>query len=295
MKKYLVIKTVEFNKFSIVFSIFMILTTSVWCYSGSKQDHTYIKKQTFQAQAVLTVSESKRLIAKGIAQSSFVKNALEEGMVIITKGTTTTYVAEEILNISITPGAFLLGRTQPAKEDERLEAERTIDEIIMVKGERRKDISFADAVKDLKPGDVVIKGANALDYKNKMAAGLIGAPNSGTTGTIIPYITASKASLIIPVGLEKEIGSDLISVVKQMQEPLESLNNVYSMFLYTGEIITEIEALEILSGVSVTHIASGGINGAEGAVRILIRGQKENVKNALDIIEDIQGEPPFVR
>jgi hypothetical protein len=292
MKRYLVIKKIEYNKFFIL----MILTTSGWGYSGLKQDHTYINKQTFQAQAVLTVSESKRLIAKAIAQSSFVQSALEEGMVIITKGTTTTYVAEEILNISITPGSFLLGRTQPAKDDKRLEAERNIDEIIIVNGERRKDITLADAVKDMKPGDVVIKGANALDYKNRMAAGLIGAPNSGTTGTIIPYITASKANLIIPVGLEKEIGSDLVSVVKQMHESLESLNKVPSMYMYTtGQIITEIEALEILSGVSVTHIASGGISGAEGAVRILIRGQEENVKKALDIIEDIQGEPPFVR
>ena len=49
-----------------------------------------------QAGAVLTVAESKRLIAKAVAQMPIVKNALANGMVIIIKGTTNRYVAEEI-------------------------------------------------------------------------------------------------------------------------------------------------------------------------------------------------------
>ena len=45
----------------------------------------------------LTVSESKRLIAKGIAQHPAVKAALENGIVAVAKGTTNAYVAEELL------------------------------------------------------------------------------------------------------------------------------------------------------------------------------------------------------
>src|SRR5208337_4341077 len=41
-----------------------------------------------QAQAILTVSESKRLIAKAVKEMPIVKNALTNGMVIIVKGTT---------------------------------------------------------------------------------------------------------------------------------------------------------------------------------------------------------------
>jgi hypothetical protein len=67
------------------------------------------------------------------------------------------------------------------------------------------------------------------------------------------------------------------------------------MYLYTGDIITEIEALKILADVSATHIASGGIGGAQGSVRLLIRGSEKNVKKALNIIKQIQGEPPFVK
>ena len=47
---------------------------------------------------VLTVSESKRLIAKGVANLDIVKKALERGMIAIAKGTTNGYVVEELLN-----------------------------------------------------------------------------------------------------------------------------------------------------------------------------------------------------
>lgn len=43
-------------------------------------------------QFVLTVSESKRLIAKGVAALPEVKRAMEEGMVVVATGTTNAYV-----------------------------------------------------------------------------------------------------------------------------------------------------------------------------------------------------------
>ena len=40
----------------------------------------------------LTVSESKRLIAKGVAQTDSVKNALEQGILAVGPGSTNGYV-----------------------------------------------------------------------------------------------------------------------------------------------------------------------------------------------------------
>lgn len=54
--------------------------------------------------ARLTVSESKRLIAKGIAANKDVKDRLENGIVIITLGTTNTYLAEELAGLSAPRG-----------------------------------------------------------------------------------------------------------------------------------------------------------------------------------------------
>ena len=55
----------------------------------------------------LTVSESKRLIAKGIAVNKEVRERLENGMVIITLGTTNTYIAEELAGLDTPRGSFV--------------------------------------------------------------------------------------------------------------------------------------------------------------------------------------------
>ena len=51
--------------------------------------------------AVLTVSESKRLIAKGVAASEVLQTALENGTVAVAKGTTNSYIVEELLGEEI--------------------------------------------------------------------------------------------------------------------------------------------------------------------------------------------------
>jgi len=248
-----------------------------------------------QAQIILTVSESKRLIAKAVAQMPVVKKALKNGMVIIAKGTTNTYVAEEILGKKIAHGAYVLGRTYPEKDGKRLGSVRGIGEVILVKGKHREDLSLAEAVRMLKPGDVVMKGANALDYKNKTASVIVGSSSAGTTGKIMPYVLGRKAHLIIPVGLEKEVSGDPIDIAKKMCEPIESLNKIPSMFFLNGQIVTELEALRLLTGVSVFQAAAGGIGGAEGSVRLICRGTREQVLEALKLAKEIQGEPPFVK
>ena len=155
-------------------------------------------------------------------------------------------------------------------------------------------MSLGEAVRLLRPGDVVIKGANALDYESRTAAVITGSSDAGTTGKILPYVGARKAHLVVPVGLEKQVAGKPLEIVKKMREPIESLNDVYPMFLLPGHIVTELEALELLAGVSVFQAAAGGIGGAEGAVRLVVRGTRANVEKALKLAEQIQGEPPFV-
>ncbi len=119
--------------------------------------------------------------------------------------------------------------------------------------------------------------------------------NGGTTGKILPYVTVRKAHLIIPIGLEKQVSGDVVHIANLLREPTESLNQIPSMFLLSGQIVTEIEAIEILTDVSATQITAGGIGGAEGAVRLLLRGTREQVDMALQMIEEVQSEPPFVQ
>jgi hypothetical protein len=261
-----------------------------------------------QSGAILTVAESKRLIGKAVAQMPIVKNALENGMVIIIKGTTNAYVAEEISRKKLNHAAFVTGRVEPEKGTKNLPPAQPVNHLILEKG-KVVDIPLPEAVKKLKAGDVVIKGANALDYKNKIAAVNILDPSGGTTGITMPFIVARKAHLVIPVGLEKLVAGDIVDLTLKMREPMESLpapppssgrplslfpgHNLPSMWLLTGEIVTELEAIKILTGATAFQSSAGGISGAEGGVWLVFRGTREQVTKALDLVRSIQGEPPY--
>jgi len=65
---------------------------------------------------VLTVAESKRLIAKGVTNLDLVKKALHKGMIAIARGTTNGYVAEEILGRKIDKTSYVLGVVLPGKK-----------------------------------------------------------------------------------------------------------------------------------------------------------------------------------
>ena len=253
-----------------------------------------------QAGATLTVAESKRLIGKAVAQMPIVKNALENGMVIIIKGTTNRYVAEEITGQKIVPAEFATGRLMP-KQAELLPKGKTISHVILEKG-KVVDIPLPDAVKKLKPGDVVMKGANALDYKNRIAAcnimvgphlGFVQGPDGGTTGMTMPSIVARKVHLIIPVGLEKQVAGDIVDLTLKMREPMESLNILPSMWLLTGEIVTELEAIKILTGATAFQANAGGVGGAEGGSWLVFRGTPDQVKKAMELAKSVKGEPPY--
>jgi len=57
--------------------------------------------------------------------------------------------------------------------------------------------------------------------------------------------------------------------------------------------VTEIQPLEMLTGVTATHVASGGVAGSEGSVILVMEGSEGPVKKALDLMNSIKGEPPF--
>ncbi len=245
-----------------------------------------------QGGAIMTVAASKRLIGKAVAQMPIVKNALANGMVIVIKGTTNAYVAEEITGKKVDHAAFVTGKIEPEKGAKKLPEVKPVPHMVLEKGQV-VDLSLADAAKKLKPGDVVIKGANALDYKNKLAAVNILDPSGGTTGITMPFIVARKAHLVIPVGLEKLVAEDLTDMTMKMREPIESLTILPSMWLLTGEIVTELEAIKLLTGATAFQSSAGGINGAEGGVWLVFRGTRDQVKKALELVKSIQGEPPF--
>lgn len=248
-----------------------------------------------QTDVVLTVAESKRLIGKGVAALPAVKRAWQTGYVVVCTGSTNAYVAEELLGEPMLKPPFLTGHTTPAHVRSAESLPRPLQSDFVFKAGRRVEgMTKFEAVKEFKPGDVLIKGANALNYQEQIAGVLIGHPEGGTVGGVLGPVIARKATLVIPVGLEKEVATDLLEIQRLQARLDDRLADIPSLWPVTGEIVTEIEALRLLTGCEAIHLASGGILGAEGGVRLLLTGDESAVRAAAALCESLQGEPSFL-
>lgn len=258
-----------------------------------EQSEKIVSDEDVFAGINLTVSESKRLIAKGISELPIVKNKLQKGMIIVTKGTTNTYIAEELIGQSIEHGSFLTGHFVPEGQIELNRDKEKISEIILKDG-KQLDVTYVEALKMLQPGDIVFKGGNLLNYSKKQAAVCIGAPDGGTTYRFLPYIGDDKAQLIIPIGLEKETSANLEVYEDALNAGNERMNFVPKLYLYkTGMIFTEIEAIRQFADVKVFPYGVGGVAGREGGVSLVVAGTKDEVEKVLELVKSIQGENPF--
>jgi hypothetical protein len=241
---------------------------------------------------LLTVAESKRLIARGVAKFAPVARAKKNGIVVVATGTTNGYVYEELMGKKIDKRRYTSGAVLPKKGNVRKQLPKEkLPDLILRKGKVDKGLDRFSAVGEMGPGDVFIKGCNALNYKKKLAGILIGDRKGGTIGSAIGHIVGRRITLVLPVGLEKEIAGDILEISSLLHS--QDAQGPRMMPVW-GEIITEIEALDILCGVKATQMASGGVGGAEGAVWLLLEGEKRPLDKALALIDEIQGEPSWL-
>lgn len=243
-------------------------------------------------RVTLTVAESKRLIAKGLARYAPVLEKMANGVVIVCRGSSNTYVAEELLQTNLLHGAFLTGRIQPQGYDP-LPVKTSIGEIVIRDGIYEPDTKLVAGLRSMQPGDIVFKGANLVNYRERKAAVCIGHPTGGTMGIFLPFVEGQGVRLIIPVGLEKQTSQDLDELEAKSRADRESGGKIPWLKVLPGEIFTEIEALKQFADVEVYQLASGGIAGAEGSVMLAVKGASEEVEKALAAVSAVHGEPPF--
>ena len=245
-------------------------------------------------ETVLTVAQSKRLIARGVVHHPNVRAAFHNGVIGICRGTTCSAVAEEFLGRAIEKFGYTTGVTMPKNLEGSFPAvtpaQEVMHDIIIRRGEIHMDgETVIDAAKNMSPGDVIIKGANALNYEKGIAGCLVGHPAGGTSGGFWGPLYGRKLRLIIPVGLEKEIACGILEASAECME--ENAGN--ALMPLTGVIITEIEAICILTGAHALQIAAGGIRGAEGSVRLLISGNQEEIREVKKIISALEQEKAY--
>ncbi len=252
------------------------------------------KSARMRAMVVLNPSESKRLIARAVAQMPVVQEALRNGRLIIGNGITNAFVAEEIIGKPMPKWRYAAGVIAGGRLDVTDSAARP--ELVALKRGKPFTGAWIDLLQEFQKGDVFIKGANALDPEGNVGV-LLGSPVGGTVGQFYGILAARGAHLIAPVGLEKLV-PDVIEAARQLgADRMDRVDGVScGMAVLTGaEVVTELEALEILFGVEAWHVASGGVAGSEGAVVIAIEGSGASVEQAFAYTESLAGESAVQR
>jgi len=112
----------------------------------------------------------------------------------------------------------------------------------------------------------------------------------GTIGASLQAVVGRRVRLILPVGLEKRISGNLDQLAAVLNAPGAHGPRLLPV---PGEVISEFEAVSILSGATAELVAGGGVCGAEGSVWLAVSGRPEEEKLAGEIIASLAKEPPF--
>lgn len=246
-----------------------------------------------QALFTLTSSESKRLIAKAVAAMPEVQEAVSEGYLIIGRGSTNAYIAEELLDRSIEKEKYVAGQIIRGVPCALMQGVR-LQSVVFHRG-KVLDAEPSSLLGKLGRGDILLKGANAIDHSGTIGV-FMASPLGGTMGEFYLPMKARGSMVIYPVGLEKMIPSveeaarmgGILAFERSIGVP------VGMVCVADGIPYTELDALEELFGVEAVHFASGGYGGSEGCVTIAIEGDDVDVNDCVDFIEEkIKGEPPL--
>jgi hypothetical protein len=256
------------------------------------------------AQIVLTPAESKKLIAQAVARLDVVQQAAKTGIVALHPSSSTYFIVEEITGARpktnywvcgvVTPKgmcvemAMVLGAGYSPKEISADPGELRATWIIE-NGKLSAEESLSDLLYRMTPSDVYIKGVNALDPEGNVGV-LFG--HQGSVGYIQSARRKRKFSIIYPAGLEKLIPLPIREAAKEAKLTKYEYAMGMPVGLFPcppGMTVNELRAIEILSGAGAIPIAAGGLGGAEGALTLILKGEEDQIRKALEFVEQSKG------
>jgi hypothetical protein len=97
--------------------------------------------------------------------------------------------------------------------------------------------------------------------------------------------------ILFPVGLEKLIPITVEEAAKEAKPKTCSYWMGHGCYLLPGQgkVLTEIDAIKMLSGARAVPMAAGGLAGAEGSMAFVVRGEQEHVDKAVVWVEKVKG------
>ncbi|MFW6265103.1 MAG: hypothetical protein ACOC3B_03265 [Bacillota bacterium] len=251
-------------------------------------------------QYLITPAAGKRLIAKSMLSIPSIQEALKKRTIVIIAGTTNGYVAEELLNSidqadEFSRERFFRGVNLPPgytlSEMGRLDDESKFPgDVVIEKGKLIKGKTIFDLADNVEKGDIIIKGANAVNIEDEQAALYIGHPAAGTILPTYQTVFGKRVELYLPAGLEKRITGNINKIAGKLNSQQASGPRYMPI---NGNIITELQAINLISGAKAEIVAGGGICGAEGCYWIAVSGSPEQIQIADKVIDSIKYEENF--
>jgi hypothetical protein len=259
------------------------------------------------AQVILTPTESKKFIAKAVSGMDIVKHAAEEGTIVLHPSSSTYFIVEELTGKKPNTDMWVLGLILPqglCRAAGQKGKTPTLDHIedmktmmnnfpfkwVIKQGKLHSGLLLGDILADIGPNDVYFKGCNAVDI-NGNAGVLYGHAGGGTIAHVLSAQKKKGFHVIFPVGLEKLIPGSIKDAAKaaRRKDYRYGMGMTCGLLPVRGTVITEINAVTLLSGACATVIAAGGLGGAEGSVVLSISGSKSQIETIIEKIELSKG------
>ena len=256
------------------------------------------------AQIVLTPAESKKLIAKAVARLEAVQQAAKNGIVALHPSSSTYFIVEEITGSKPDTNYWVCGVVTPrgmcvemamalgvglTPSEESADPGNLQGTWVIENGQLGNGEKLSNLLNRMTPSDIYVKGVNALDREGNVGI-LFGL--EGSMGYILAAKKKRNFTIIYPAGLEKLIPLSVKEAAKEAKFTRYDSGMGMPVGLFpcpAGVTVNEVRAIEILSGASAIPIASGGLGGAEGAITLVLKGKADEVKKALDFVEQSKG------
>lgn len=251
-------------------------------------------------QAVLTPTESKKLIAKALLLRAEMKKALEEDIVVIHPSSTTVFLLEE-LGITRPTSMWICGLIQPRglcasgqildeSRNTVFEPTRYAHSWLLDKGDLVPKFTLSETLERMGPKSVYVKGANAIDPEGNVGI-LFAATGAGTIGIVMKEQRKKRFHILIAVGLEKFIPTRIKNCSKAaaMFDISYAHGTPCGVIPLHGTVINEIEAFKLTCGVEAVPVAAGGIAGAEGCLVFILLGTPSQLGRAEELLSKIKG------
>ena len=261
------------------------------------------------AEVVLTPPESKVLISKAIARSEKVQMALKHGILAFHPCTTGYCLFHEITGrkplgdvwvtgMIVEKGLCVEANTQVKKTD--AEAGTGLGKSladpglyphtkVLYKGEEMVGWTIYDLMEKMGPGDIYVKGVNALDADHRVGV-LLGSLAEGTIGKMLTARESKNFEIMCPVGFEKLIPGTIDEAAKFIAGKKEySMGQKVRLRPLDATVITEIDAIKMLADVEAMVFAAGGLEAAGGSVCIAVQGEDSEVNKVIEICESVKG------